>query len=116
MALKRVAVEFGMGSDLRGEDYTKAAVRALKDALWHNALTIADALGFERDAMIVHVQIGVARPDLVDCCKVAQVLPYGTASVEAVPGGLDIQKPDKSGKTVIANAAVIVSFDLKELS
>ena len=32
MALKRVALEIGMGTDIRGGDYTKAAVRALKDA------------------------------------------------------------------------------------
>ncbi len=36
--LKRVAVEIGMGTDIRGTDYTKAAVRALRDALWHNSL------------------------------------------------------------------------------
>ena len=28
--LKRVAVEIGMGTDIRGADYTKAAVRALR--------------------------------------------------------------------------------------
>jgi len=27
MALKRVALEIGMGTDIRGADYTKAAVR-----------------------------------------------------------------------------------------
>ena len=37
MALKRVALEIGMGTDIRGGDYTKAAVRALRDALWHNS-------------------------------------------------------------------------------
>ena len=41
--LKRVALEIGMGTDIRGADYTKAAVRALRDALWHNSLTVATA-------------------------------------------------------------------------
>jgi len=45
MALKRVALEIGMGTDIRGGDYTKAAVRALRDALWHNSLTVASAVG-----------------------------------------------------------------------
>ena len=45
MALKRVALEIGMGTDIRGGDYTKAAVRALRDALWHNSLTVATAVG-----------------------------------------------------------------------
>ena len=45
MAWKRVALEIGMGTDIRGADYTKAAVRAHKDALWHNSLTVAGAVG-----------------------------------------------------------------------
>ena len=49
MARKRFAMEFGMGTDLQGADYTKAAVRALKDALWHNSLTMAPAFGFPRE-------------------------------------------------------------------
>ena len=32
MTLKRMAIEIGMGTDIRGADYTKAAVRALRDA------------------------------------------------------------------------------------
>jgi len=47
MTLKRVALEIGMGTDIRGGDYTKAAVRALKDALWHNSLTVATVRLFE---------------------------------------------------------------------
>jgi len=114
MALKRMAVEFGMGTDLRGEDYTKAAVRALRDALWHNSLTIADALGFPKEAMIVEVMIGVARPDAVDKAQVAAVLPYGSAKVSVVEGGLDVLKDDGVGRTVMANAAAIVYFDIAE--
>lgn len=45
MAMKRMIVEIGMGTDLTGADYTKAAIRALKDALWHNSLTVANAAG-----------------------------------------------------------------------
>jgi uncharacterized protein (TIGR02058 family) len=114
MALKRMAVEFGMGTDLRGEDYTRAAVRALRDALWHNSLTIADALGFPKEAMIVEVMIGVARPDAVDKAQVAAVLPYGSAKVSVVEGGLDVLKDDGEGRTVMANAAAIVYFDIAE--
>ena len=59
MAKTRVAMELGMGTCLRAEDYTKAAMRALKDALWHNSLTMADAFGFPRNAMIVDIEIAV---------------------------------------------------------
>ena len=73
MALKRMVVELGMGTDLRGSDYTKAAIRALKDALWHNSLTIAPALGKKPEDMHVKVLVGVPKPDLVD--KAAAALP-----------------------------------------
>lgn len=113
MALKRFAMEFGMGTDLQGADYTKAAVRALKDALWHNSLTMADAFGFAREAMQVNVLIGVAKPAEVDVATVASVLPYGVAKVTVEEGGLDITKDDGS-LTVMANAAAVVYFDIED--
>jgi len=113
MAITPVAVEFGMGTDLQGGDHTKAAVRALKDALWHNSLNMADALGFPRESMLVHVKVGVARPENVDAKAVAAVLPYGTATVEVTEGGLDVPGEDGSKFTVIANVAATVSFDME---
>ena len=53
MAKKRMVLEIGMGTDIRGSDPTKAACRALRDALWHNSLSIAPALGHPPEAMIV---------------------------------------------------------------
>ena len=70
MAKKRMVLEIGMGTDIRGADPTKAACRALRDALWHNSLSIATALGQPLDAMIVDVHIGVPRPEMVDKAKV----------------------------------------------
>ncbi len=112
MPKKRLAIEMGMGTDLHGQDYTKAAVRALKDALWHNSLSIAPALGYPRESMVVEVEIGVAKPEQVDCDEVAKVLPYGSASVKAVPGGLDVLNDDATNTTVIANAAAVVYLDI----
>ncbi len=114
MARKRMVVEIGMGTDLQGQDYTKAAVRALKDALWHNSLTIAPAFGFEREKMIIEVSIGVAKPDRVDKEAVKAVLPYGQASIDVVEGGLDILSDCKTKTTVIANAAAVVYLDFVE--
>ena len=39
MAKKRCLLEMGMGTDLHGKDYTKAAQRAVRDALWHNSVS-----------------------------------------------------------------------------
>jgi len=112
MAKKRMVMELGMGSSLRQQDYTRAACRALEDALWHNSLSIADAFGLDRSAMIIEVDVAVQYPEKVDTSVVARILPYGQASVRAVHGGLDVPKPD-GGITVIANAAVVVYLDIE---
>jgi uncharacterized protein (TIGR02058 family) len=112
MALKRMVLQIGMGTDIRGTDYTKAAVRALRDALWHNGLSIANALGFPVDAMQVEVTIGVPRPDRVDKEAVLAVLPHGTGTVRVVEGGLEIPNDAGTGSTLIANAAAVVRLDV----
>ncbi len=112
MALKRMVVEFGMGTDLGGADYTKAAIRAVKDALWHNSLTVADAFGVPRDAMQIEVHIGAGHPDQIDRQAVAETFPYGEVAVTAAHGGMDIPKDDGADRTILVNAAVIVSLDL----
>lgn len=112
MALQRVALEIGMGTDIRGGDYTKAAVRALRDALWHNSLTVAGAVGRSSDDMQVEVLIGVPQPDRVDKTEVLKVLPHGTGVVKVVQGGLEIANESGTDKTVIAQAAAIVRLDL----
>ena len=112
MVMKRMVVEIGMGTDIRGADYTKAAVRALRDALWHNSLNVAAAIGMPTDSMVVEVLIGVPKPDLVDKAAVLAVLPHGTGSVNVVEGGLEIVNDEGTGSTVIANAAAIVRLDI----
>jgi uncharacterized protein (TIGR02058 family) len=112
MTWKRVVLEIGMGTDIRGGDYTKAAVRALKDALWHNSLSVAKALGQPTDSMQVEVTIGVPKPDQVDKEEVLAVLPHGTGTVTVVEGGLEIANDAGTDKTVMASAAAVVRLDL----
>jgi uncharacterized protein (TIGR02058 family) len=112
MPLKRLVLEIGMGTDIRGADYTKAAVRALKDALWHNSLSVAAALGQPTDAMQVEVTIGVPKPDQVDTAQVLAVLPHGTGTVTVVEGGLEIPNDAGTDSTVIAHAAAVVRLEL----
>lgn len=112
MAWKRMVLQIGMGTDIRGKDYTKAAVRALRDALWHNSLSVADAVGQPVDAMRVEVTIGVPKPDLVDKQAVLAVLPHGTGTVSVVQGGLEIANEAGTNATVIAQAAALVRLDV----
>ena len=86
MTLKRMVLEIGMGTDIRGADYTKAAVRALRDALWHNSLNIAAAINMPADAMVVEVVIGVPKPERVDKAEVLAVLPHGSGTIKVVEG------------------------------
>ena len=112
MALKRMVLEIGMGNDLHGGDYTKAAIRAVEDAIHHSSLTMIRSLEIARDDMHVDVTVGVQQPDRVDTDRVAETLPYGRISVNAVAGGLDV--PDDAGddKAVIATAAIVVRVEL----
>ena len=103
MALKRMVLQIGMGTDIRGADYTKAAVRALRDALWHNSLSVANALGQPTDAMQVEVKE-----------QVLAVLPHGTGTVNVVEGGLEISNDEGTNKTVVANAAAVVRLEVAE--
>ena len=112
MALKRMVLQIGMGTDIRGADYTKAAVRALRDALWHNSLSVADAVGLPVDAMQVEVTIGVPHPDRVDKEAVLAVLPHGSGKVSVVEGGLEIPNDAGTNSTVLAHACAIVRLDV----
>ncbi|MBN8872566.1 MAG: Lin0512 family protein [Rhodospirillales bacterium] len=112
MALKRMVLQIGMGTDIRGSEDTKAAVRALRDALWHNSLTVTRALDKDVDSMQVEVTIGVPHPERVDRAQVLAVLPHGTGTVNVVEGGLEIRTEDGTGSTIIANAAAVVRLDV----
>ena len=51
MQLKRYVTEMGMGIDVHGGDYTKAAKRAVSDAIRHSSLNFFYALDKSPDDM-----------------------------------------------------------------
>ena len=108
MTAKRMALEIGMGTDVRGGDSTKAAARALRDALWRNSLSIAKALGQDPKDMLVDIRIGVPNPETVRREEVLSVVPYGTPELTVVEGGLEMANEDNSDVMLLAHAAVIV--------
>ena len=112
MALKRVITEFGTGNDLHGGDYTKAALRAVQDALHHSSLSLVTSLGLDSRAMQVEVTIGVQQPARVDAAAVKAALPHGEVAVNIVKGGLDVPDETARDAAVIATAAVTVRLDL----
>jgi uncharacterized protein (TIGR02058 family) len=111
--MKRVILELGAGNDLHGGDYTKAALRAVQDALHHSSLTLLRTLKLDpKTQMHVEVTIGVQRPERVDVENVRASLPHGIVTVRAVKGGLDVPDEEIGDIAVIASAAIAVSLDL----
>lgn len=109
---RRVILELGTGNDLHGGDYTKAALRAVQDALHHSSLSMLRALKIEPTRMAVAVTIGVQRPERVDAERIRASLPHGQVTVAVRQGGLDIADPDRDDPAVIASAAIAVSLPL----
>ena len=111
MALLRYVTEMGMGVDVHGGDYTKAACRAVSDAIRHSSLNFFRALGKSPDDMLITLKLGAADPAAIDTATVAAQRPYGTVTVEARHGGLNVPSDTGDDLMVIVNAAVIVCFD-----
>jgi uncharacterized protein (TIGR02058 family) len=111
MARVRCITEMGMGVDVHGRDATKAARRAVSDAIRHSSLDFVRLFGKTPHDMFVDVTIGVPNPEAVDTAAVAKELPYGTVTVTAVSGGLEIPAVSGGDAIIIANAAVIVSLE-----
>ncbi len=90
MARKRFVIELGYGADLHGADMTKAATKAVKDAVSRSCLCGLVEIHNRGDFRGVHVAIEVAvpEPDKVDLAAIEKVVPVGTVSARAVAGGL----------------------------
>src|SRR5437762_1577080 len=112
MTLKRVITEFGTGNDLHGGDYTKAAVRAVQDAIHHSSLTLIRSLGIDTKTMQVEVTIGVQQHPRVDLAELKSALQHGEVKVKTVKGGLDVADDDGRDTAIIATAGVTVRIDL----
>ena len=94
MARVRCITEMGMGVDVHGKDGTKAARRAVSDAIRHSSLGFFRMLGKTAKDMFVDVTIAVPNPETVDKEAVAKELPYGTAAVST---------PDGSGTPMVTS-------------
>ncbi|KZX97084.1 MAG: Lin0512 family protein [Sulfitobacter sp.] len=104
MTEQRIIIEMGMGNDLHGMEYTKAAARAIEDALRHSSLLLFGALDVTPDQMRVQVTVAVQEPEKVDVDALVANLPRGRAEVRAVKGGLNVSTGQDT--IVIAQASV----------
>ena len=105
MAEQRLIIEMGMGNDLHGQDYTKAAKRAVEDAFRHSSLPLFGVTDLSHNEMQVKVTVAVQAPGEVDADAVKSILPRGQVDVHVVAGGLNVET-DAGGPIVIAQASV----------
>jgi len=104
-------IELGSGVDLRGQSLTKAAVRAVRDAIGHNLIPSVPLLtGGDYDKLQVHVKLAVPTPDdPIDFDAIREVMPVGTITFEVVQGGM-ITSNGIGDNAVMVNAAVEVGL------
>jgi len=90
---KRFIIEFGMGTDFHGQDISKAAAKAVKDAISRSCLCGLEEVLRIKDldtSVEIEVTVAVSRPEEVDDKKIREQLPIGSVKVKAVKGGLTI--------------------------
>jgi len=120
---RRFIVEWCTGADLHGQDATKAACRAVQDAISRSCLCgLLEILRLrDLNAMRVDVLVAVPMPEQVQADVVLSVIPFGRKTLQVVPGGMKapgLYQPelgDQSSEIIVANAAVTVWVDQEEL-
>ena len=110
MTSRPSVLEFGMGVDVHGQDATKAACRAVSDAIRHSSLPLLQEVRERGGKMLVDVTVAVPDPTSVNIDIVRRELPHGEITVRAVTGGLQVPGAD----TIIACAAITVSIEYPE--
>jgi uncharacterized protein (TIGR02058 family) len=91
--MKRYIIEFGSGMDFHGQDVSKAALKAVKDAVSKSCLcglTELLELSDLDEQVEIKVTVAVSDPDAVKADEIAAALPIGKVTVSAVKGGLTI--------------------------
>ncbi|HET7616728.1 MAG TPA: Lin0512 family protein [Bacillales bacterium] len=117
---KIIFIETGMGIDVHGQNVTKAAVRAVQNAVHVNSMPGIRSVLPDRslDNMCVNVKLAVpCDKDKLDVEAVKKEIPYGKVTVEVVDGGMLTtsgifleDKEDKNDMMYIVNAAVEVGY------
>jgi len=115
---KRLVIELGYGIDQHGQDPTKAAQRAVKDAISRTYICgLREIFALENlNDMIVEVEVAVPNPQEVDGEQVLSVIPFGQKSIRVVEGGMSFpgmvipELGDRTSAILIANAAVVVKI------
>jgi uncharacterized protein (TIGR02058 family) len=123
---RKYILELGTGVDLHGEDETKAAQRAVKDAISHSSMVGLGQLfkigSFKEmsDALMVDVTVATPNPEKIDGDAVLGILPEGNRRINVVKGGMrwpveSTSEEAKSHGIVMVNAVIMVLVDADKL-
>ena len=126
MDFRRYLVEIGTGVDLHGEDATKAAQRAVKDAVSHSSMIGLSQLfkikNFSEieEALMVDVTIAAPDPEKVDSEAVLSTLPEGKRRINVVKGGMKFpaestKEEVKTHPILMVNAIIVVLVDVEKV-
>ena len=126
MDYRRYLVEVGTGIDLHGEDTTKAAQRAVKDAISHSSMVglgqlfKINSFSEMEEALMVDVTVAAPDPQKVDGDAVLSTLPEGKRRINVVKGGLKfpVESTKEEAKThsmVMVNAVIVVLVDVDKV-
>ena len=110
--LKRIMLEMGTGNALHSGDYTKAALRAVDDAIHHSSITMFRSLGIDPAGMEIELTLAAQEPDRIDLERVGQALPFGKVTARSVKGGLNVVDETSGKPVVIVNAGIVVCVPL----
>jgi len=123
---QKYILELGTGVDLHGGDETKAASKAVKDAVSHSSMVGIGSLfklkNFKQmsDALMVDVTIATPNPEKVDGEAVLKTLSEGNRRINVIKGGMQWPDPStnsdsRSHGIVMTNAVIMVLIDVDKL-
>lgn len=117
---KLMFIEIGMGVDLHGQNVTRAAIRAVQNAIHHNSMPGLRSLLPQNDLKNMKVNVRLAVPadkEKLDLSAVKAELPYGQVAFEVVEGGMLTSsgvvladKDDQNDQAYVVIASVEVGY------
>ena len=115
MGKRRFLIEIGTGADLHGGDVTKAAQKAVKDAMSHCCMAgIREIHGAGPEQLALRIQVSCPRPGELDLDRVKEPVGF-YPDVELVPvqggaaePGLHVEEMGPGSTLVVAVAIITV--------
>ena len=123
MNKRRFVIEMGTGVEQHGQEVTKAAIKAVKDAIAKVCLVglIETVKLNDLNDILLEVLIACPHPEEVNTDEVLRTLPFGRKEIKVVEGGMVVRghrapsMGDKTDEIFVANAAVTISIDLDKV-